>query len=430
VLLHLTAAAPLLQAMQQPGGATLLATAALIALWVSTALAYPAIYRATSHLVDRVILDRGDYTSVRGDVALATSRAQNEDDACQQTCAILARALGVTREGVAWRLVPDGNPPAHARVLFPSPERDRAQLLVPTAERPFVALEIAPLPESRRLLSDEVALLEGVGGVLGRRLDVLRVARERFARDLREREILQLAAESELLALRAQLNPHFLFNALTTLGYLMRADADRALRVLYRLTALLRAVLRGPARSSVPLGEELDIVADYLAIERERFLERLSVTIDVPPALRELQVPPILLQPLVENAVKHGISPLRRGGEVRVSARCEAVLDDGTAMLTLQVADTGAGWREEGRRTPSGTGVGLANLERRLERIFGGAATLAIAGAPDRGTTVTITLPVDATPLEGDVPPAEPSLGEGSRPGERPAHDLHARSAG
>jgi len=276
-------------------------------------------------------------------------------------------------------------------------------VLVPTAERPFVAIDIAPLPGSRRLLSDEIGLLESVAGVLGRRIDVLRVARERFARDLREREILQLAAESELMALRAQLNPHFLFNALTTLGYLMQAAPDRALGVLYRLTALLRAVLRGPTRESVPLGEELDIVADYLAIEHERFLERLTVRVDVPAPLRELLVPPLLLQPVVENAVKHGVSPLKRGGEVSVSARCSAPQDDGAAMLQLTVADTGAGWREERRLAPTGTGVGLANLERRLDRIFGPRASLAISGAPDRGTTVVITIPVDASALEPEA---------------------------
>ncbi|MBK6845180.1 MAG: histidine kinase [Gemmatimonadetes bacterium] len=384
-------------------GTSLLATAALIALWVATALAYPAIYRVASHLVDRVILDRGDYASVRGDVAVATSRAQGEEDAAEQTCAALARALGTRREGVQWRYVTDANSPAHARVVIPSQERDRAQVLVPTAERPFVAIDIAPLPGSRRLLSDEIGLLESVAGVLGRRIDVLRVARERFARDLREREILQLAAESELMALRAQLNPHFLFNALTTLGYLMQAAPDRALGVLYRLTALLRAVLRGPTRESVPLGEELDIVADYLAIEHERFLERLTVRVDVPAALRELLVPPLLLQPVVENAVKHGVSPLKRGGEVSVSARCSAPQDDGAAMLQLTVADTGAGWREERRHAPTGTGVGLANLERRLDRIFGPRASLAISGAPDRGTTVVITIPVDASALEPEA---------------------------
>lgn len=420
VLLHLTAATPMLRALNDTGGSSLTATAALIALWVLTATAYPTIYRATSYLVDRVILGRGDYASVRGDVTLATSRAQTEEDAARQTCAVLARALCAAPDGVTWQVLSsDAHPPPHARVQLPS-ERDRARVFVPTAERPSIVLEIAPLPGSRRLLSDEVALLEGVAGVLGRRLDVLRVSRERFERDLREREILQLAAESELMALRAQLNPHFLFNALTTLGYLMQADSTRALGVLYRLTALLRAVLRGPTRDTVTLGEELEIVADYLAIERERFQERLEVSIDVPEALREVHVPPLLLQPLVENAVKHGISPLRRGGAVRVSAQGGTRRPDGTAELQLVVSDTGAGWRAEGRHAPTGTGVGLANLERRLERIFGGAATLVISGAPDRGTTVTITLPVDASALEGDVraidgtgeavsPPAAPS---------------------
>jgi two-component system LytT family sensor kinase len=331
----------------------------------------------------------------------ATSRAGTVEEAADQTCAVVASALGVDAPGVRWHPAADDSGVGHSRVILHRERRDEAAVLVPTAERPSLVVEIAPLPASRRLLSDEVAFLESIATILGRRVDVLRVARERFERDLREREILQLATESELRALRAQLNPHFLFNALTTLGYLMQTAPDRALGTLYRLTELLRAVLRGPAGETVPLGEELDIIDAYLAIERERFQERLSVTVDIPDALREARVPPLLLQPLVENAVKHGITPLRRGGSIHIAARLvRHGPRAGEVALQLVVADTGAGVGGDGRASTAGHGVGLSNLARRLERLYGERGAFAIASAPDRGTTVTLHLPVDATVAE------------------------------
>src|SRR5207302_1998684 len=147
---------------------------------------------------------------------------------------------------------------------------------------------------------------------VARRIDEIRIDVERVERQQREREVLRLATEAELRALRAQLNPHFLFNALNTLGHLMQTAPDRALATLYQLTGLLRAVLRRTNGQFVALREELEIVESYLAIERERFQERLEVTIDVPAEVRHARIPPLLLQPLVENAVKHGIAPMRQ----------------------------------------------------------------------------------------------------------------------
>ena len=148
-------------------------------------------------------------------------------------------------------------------------------------------------------------MLEALAVVVARRIDAIRLMHERYERELREQEIAKLATEAELRALRAQINPHFLFNALTTIGYLIQTAPPRALKTLMRLTALLRSVLRSEGEFTT-LGRELEIVESYLEIERARFEERLRVRIDVPGALRSLRVPPLLLQPLVENAVKHG----------------------------------------------------------------------------------------------------------------------------
>jgi LytS/YehU family sensor histidine kinase len=265
--------------------------------------------------------------------------------------------------------------------------------VVPTAEEPRYALVISELTGGRRLLSDDVATLETVGLLVARRIDALRITHERYDRELREQEIENLATEAELRALRAQINPHFLFNALTTIGYLIQTAPDRALDTLMRLTALLRGVLRSEGEFTT-LGRELDIVESYLDIERARFEDRLRVRIDVPQALKKIRVPPLLLQPLVENAVKHGIAPVKDGGEVVVSARLQST-DRGETRLVLTVRDTGAGTTPINLERRQRGGVGLRNVERRLACQYGAASSLTVRTAPGDGTTVTIFLPAE-----------------------------------
>src|SRR4030095_5683643 len=194
-----------------------------------------------------------------------------------------------------------------------------ATVLIPLAQSPEYILAIGQLSGGRRLLSDDIAFLESVAQATARRIDELHATEERYERTLREQEISRLAVEADLRALRAQLNPHFLFNALTTLGYLIQSAPERAIDTLLKLTSLLRAVLRRSEGEFVSLGEELSLIESYIAIERARFEERLSVRIDVPAALLGARVPPLLVLPLVENAIKHGIAPSKKGGEVMIS---------------------------------------------------------------------------------------------------------------
>jgi LytS/YehU family sensor histidine kinase len=231
-------------------------------------------------------------------------------------------------------------------------------------------------------------MLDAIATLLGRRIDAIRLAHERYERELREQEMGRLATEAELRALRAQMNPHFLFNALTTIGYLIQTAPSRALETLMRLTALLRSVLRSEGESTT-LGRELELVEAYLDIERARFEQRLRVCVDVPAALRSLRVPPLLLQPVVENAVKHGIAPQRSGGDVTVTARLDA------HALVLIVRDTGAGASADQVRSGRHAGVGLSNIERRLTCEYGSTAALSIESEPGMGTTVEIRLPAE-----------------------------------
>jgi signal transduction histidine kinase len=399
VALHVWVALPLVASLDG-GREGLIGTSVHVALWVATALAYPFIRRVVGRFVDGVILGRLDYRHVRDDVAFAISRVDSADEILQQACAVLGRTLGVR----SIRPVMDdaATPISHPVVERPGDPRealDHALVRIPTNDAPHYAIDLAGLGAGRRFLSDDIALLESVASLVGRRIDAVRVTQERFDRGLREREILQLAAEAELRALRAQLNPHFLFNALTTIGYLLDAAPDRALGTLYRLTDLLRAVLRRPPGEVITLGEELEVVESYLAIEQERFEERLTVRIDVPDTLRTIPILPLLVQPLVENAVKHGISPLRRGGTVSVSASLDSADNVGGAstVLRITVADTGTGLD---RATPDDAitsgGVGLRSIEQRIALHYGANARLEITSAPGLGTRAELRLPLIA----------------------------------
>jgi len=228
--------------------------------------------------------------------------------------------------------------------------------------------------------------------LLGRRVDAIRLARERYERERREQQIAALASQAELRALRAQINPHFLFNALTTVGYLIQTAPPRALKTLMQLTALLRGVLRSEGEFTT-LGRELDLIESYLDIERARFEDRLRVTIDVPAALKGLRVPPLLLQPVVENAVKHGIAPQRHGGTVVVTARLDPAGAGST--LVLVVHDSGSGITAAELARGRVLGVGLTNIERRLACHYGASAVLSITSDPNGGTTVEIRLPAE-----------------------------------
>ncbi len=239
----------------------------------------------------------------------------------------------------------------------------------------------------------------------------MRISRERYDRELREQEMAALATQAELRALRSQINPHFLFNALTTIGYLIQTSPTRAVDTLMRLTSLLRAVLRSEGEFTT-LGRELELIEAYLDIEHARFEERLRVTLRVPERLRHLRLPPLLLQPLVENAVKHGIAPERRGGDLLIEAHTEE--SPAGTRLILTVRDTGAGVSELELRRGREAGVGIRNITQRLAVQYGGAATFSLTSATGMGTTATLALPAEPVDCARTLP--QPEV-----PDERPA---------
>ena len=215
--------------------------------------------------------------------------------------------------------------------------------------------------------------------------------RER-AQALRTTELEGQLARSELAVLRAQLHPHFLFNALNTAVSLVRANQPEAgVHVLTHLADLLRQLVHG-VQQEVTLGEELRMLDSYLEIERARFGKRLTIVVNVPAPLQDAYVPGLVLQPLVENALRHGVGTRDAPGRVCIDARARG------DALELRVRDDGPGFalNAPAREPP---GVGIANTRARLSRLYGDAGTLSLHNGSNGGAEVIVSLPMRSTPV-------------------------------
>ncbi len=196
-------------------------------------------------------------------------------------------------------------------------------------------------------------------------------------------------AEARMAALQAQVEPHFLFNTLASIDHLIETDPPRASVMQKNLITYLRATLHKMRESTTTLGREAELITAYLEILKVRMEERLSVKIDVPAGLRSAAFPPMMLQSLVENAIKHGLEPSSEPATLSVAAE----VHDGT--LRVRVADTGVGY-DPANRTTGGTGLGLSNIRERLELLYGAAGRVEIEANSPRGTVVTLTIPYAA----------------------------------
>lgn len=208
---------------------------------------------------------------------------------------------------------------------------------------------------------------------------------------LRERELARVEAdrrsiEAQLRMLQAQIEPHFLFNSLANVSALVAADPPTAGRLLDALIRYLRASLSRTRAEGGTLGDEVALLGAYLDVLKIRMGDRLRYVFDIPPALAGHALPPMLLQPLVENAVRHGLEPKVEGGELRVTARRQA--GPGGDRLVLIVEDDGLGLAAE-----SGDGHGLANVRARLEALFGRGASLRLTQKVGAGVTATVEIP-------------------------------------
>jgi signal transduction histidine kinase len=276
-----------------------------------------------------------------------------------------------------------------------------------------------PFAVSEQRLSLAVCLVLGYSLALGTfTLDYLRVLM--VANRVRAESAQRQALQTQLLLLQAQLEPHMLFNTLANLHALIDSDPQRAQSMLSRLIAFLRGTLSASQRSSHALSEEFEHASDYLTLMQVRMGPRLQVVVDLPPELGDVQVPPMLLQPLLENAIQHGLEPTRKGGLLNLSA-----YRDGP-VLVLSVVDTGRGLQEadkarqaqqaqpskssKTRRHGGPGGFGLTFVRERLQTIYGDQAQLVLSPAPlGPGTQALLRLPIDwdlpSVPAPFDVLP-------------------------
>lgn len=231
-----------------------------------------------------------------------------------------------------------------------------------------------------------------------------------YYRKFRERELRAARLEGQLartrlLALQAQIRPHFLFNTLNAITALMRQDGRAAENMLVRLADLLRLTLKGGDSQEVPLKEELDLLGAYLDIERIRFSDRLKVVQEIDPQCSDEPVPRLLLQPLAENAIRHGLAPKR--GEGTLWIRAKSVGD----ALELAICDDGVGLC----RAESGNGIGLQNTRARLKTLYGEAGVLEVRMREGGGVATIVRLPRGKTP--NDIPGVQPgpSTREGAK---------------
>ncbi|NOX51262.1 MAG: sensor histidine kinase, partial [Gammaproteobacteria bacterium] len=222
--------------------------------------------------------------------------------------------------------------------------------------------------------------------MFGTRARLLRANIE-LARAATEQERQQvLIVNTELRLLQAQIEPHFLFNTLSNIIGLIHKEPDLAEQTLLNLTTLLRSSLDRTRSAETTLAEEIEISRAYLEIHSIRMQGRLRYNIDYDPAIKNLPLAPLLVQPLVENAIKHGIDPLEQGGEISISASVE----DNCAIIC--VADNGRGI--DPHKPPSTHSTGLANVRDRLDALYHNNASLKLAENPPSGVRATLTLPL------------------------------------
>ncbi|HJX00974.1 MAG TPA: histidine kinase [Terriglobales bacterium] len=213
-----------------------------------------------------------------------------------------------------------------------------------------------------------------------------------YYRKFRDRELRASQLESQLVkahlqSLKSQLQPHFLFNTMHSISALMLTDVQAADRMITRLADLLRMNLESAGTQITTLHRELEFANCYLEIERVRFEERLTVVYAIAPETLDAQVPLLLLQPLIDNAVKHGISHMSSGGEIRISS----CLSNGD--LKLEVRDNGPGFSTNGSKD-RGCGLGLKVTRQRLETLYGENQSLELASHPEGGVSVAVTIPL------------------------------------
>ncbi len=337
-------------------------------------LSAPLLIRALNFLVDRIFLDRPDYAAAARDFEESAGRIYDQEQLFELALQTVRSTLRLDAQWV--RVGADAGPtPALASISI---EQDG---------RPCFRLEVSASHQARTLMQQEFGFLNAIGTGVSRRWDAIHFEQQQRAQHLREERLSRLLTEAELKALRTQVDPHFLFNTLNTIADLISTNPRQAEEMIQRLAECFRYALSRHSRDLSTLDDELEFARHYLGIEQVRFGDRLRVSLSRGDAGGGESLPSLLLQPLLENAIRHGLAPMREGGSISVIAKLEG------EYLRLQIDDDGVGLRPD---FDSRLGVGLQNVKERLT-MYSQAARMAIGSRPgERGTSVTILVPLHA----------------------------------
>ena len=311
---------------------------------------------------------------------------------------------------------------AQARILIPeAPAREalpQTALQIPIGRGGDTAggIHLGPRRNQVPYFSQDVILLESLSEVFAYMLENVRLQARKQEQEQREKELSLHASRSELKALRAQINPHFLFNALNAIAGLIPKDPERADRAVEQLAEVFRYTLRRSESEWTRLGEEMEAVRAYLDLEQARFGRRLQCRVAVDPAVEDARIPTLVVQTLVENAVKHGVAAIRGPGRIEVEADLQG------DSVVIRVSDNGPGFRAgaDTQSSKSGdSGFGLKNIRDRLHGHFGSTASLKISRDLEGSlTVVSLRLPLEAASRE-EGPETRSQGNASARPTER-----------
>jgi anti-sigma regulatory factor (Ser/Thr protein kinase) len=284
-----------------------------------------------------------------------------------------------------------------------SPTPGMQQALILNHGQCVGAIRMGPRPNDTPYFSADVSLLGSLADVFSSLLENVRLQQKKQEQEKREQDLRLNASRSELKALRAQINPHFLFNALNAIAGLIHKDPSRAEETVEQLAEVFRYTLKRSEKEWVRLEDELDFVRSYLEVEQARFGERLVVRMEVDDEVRHETIPTMMIQTLVENAVKHGVASVKGTGIIEIRARRLA------ARVRIEVSDNGPGFPSQeafGEGGKSKSGYGLKNLRQRLSAHHGSAAELRVSrDAEHQMTTVTVEMPAHpASVREVEIP--------------------------
>ena len=360
--------------------AILLATAIVIA----TIMVYLPFGNWIDLVVERRIFGKRDPRRVIQDFRQEIGSLDSAEPLMSMARSVAAEALAMRPDDIEVERDSSDRSGSPADVLIPIPSRNNSNQLA-----------VYLRGHRRTLLTTEIDLLSELALHAGRRLDDLEREEERIDRVRKEGYLSRQLMEAELRALRSQINPHFLFNSLNTIASLIPSEPEKAERMTVRMSSIFRYVLIHADRPFSSLGEEVEFLRTFLEIEQIRFGDRLSVEFEVDPAAGHLMIPSLILQPLVENAIKHGIAPKVGKSRITVGAKC---VDD---MIQVDIDDDGVGLRHNAvtdrhlRRMANSTGIGLHNIRERLSTLYGAAAGLTLTDLESAGCRATLTIPVN-----------------------------------